>query len=212
MVNGDIAQLEEIVRWAHLSILGLCFFLVVFADLTAANSVFRPLYKGEFARLRSLHAALSAGLIVLWLTGLFLIWRGTGFDVAQFSPKLIAKITVVSLLTLNAFAIGQIALPFFERNREMMFGEFDISVRLRLTCLGAVSSASWISAFCLGAIPSLKTASTIELVHFLAPIYSVFFTLALLLSLISSSRSEKPEIQPFASSRSLSKRSVLPAE
>ena len=72
----------------------------------------------------------------------YLIWRGTGFDIYQFSPKLIAKIVVVTILTVNAVAIGQLALPYFERNTGVTFGQFSLAVRLRLAGCGAVSSAS----------------------------------------------------------------------
>lgn len=184
MVASDLQILENIARSAHFAAMVMCFILVVSADLNAAKSAFWPLNERDFNRLHRNHAALTSGLILLWLSGLFLIWRGTAFDIAQFSPKLIAKVFVVTMLTANAVVIGRVALPFFERNKGKTFGDFSFVIRLCLGCCAAMSAASWVSAFCLGAIPWLKTASPIELVSFLGPIYAVCVAAASLFAVV----------------------------
>lgn len=185
MFLGDLASIEEFTRSLHLAALVTCAFLVLGADLTAARSAFRSLAEAEFKRLHRYHSLLTKGLVVFWITGLFLIWRGTGFDLEQFSPKLTAKVLVVTLLTMNALAIGRFALPYFEGKQGMTLGQFNLGVRVRLTGCAALSSASWISAFCLGAIPWLKTASVVELVNFLGPIYTACLVGAGLVALLS---------------------------
>lgn len=217
MVTVELQFLEDIARSAHLAALAMCFLLVISADLTASKSVFRPLTAGDFKRLHTNHAALASGLIILWVSGLFIIWRATAFDLAQFSPKLIAKIVVVSLLTANAFVIGKLALPYFQRNEGAVFGEFSLGVRLRLASCAALSSASWICAFCLGAIPWLKTASAAELIDFLGPIYAAFFAAAFVVAALSGRRKTEvvaadPSPLLLGVSRRLSQSRVFPAE
>lgn len=216
MLQGDLHIIETYARNLHLVSLALCFLLVALADSTAAKSMFKSLKDADFQRLHRCHSLLTKGLIVFWLTGIFLVWQATSFEWANFSPKLIAKILVVTLLTANAWMIGRLAMPHFERNRGMTFGEFHFSARMGLAICAGLSSASWFSAFCLGAIKWLKTASAIELAEFLLPIYGVCLAgagMVALLSVFSRLRVTTPDPMPIlATSRPLSQNTVFPAE
>lgn len=196
MLAAELGITEEFVRNVHLATLAICAWLVISADFTAAKSSFQPLNDNDFKRLHRSHHLLAWGLVMFWCSGAYLIWLGTAFDLSQFSPKLIAKITVVSVLSLNAIIIGKFALPYLERNRFMTFGELPVEIRLRLAFCASISSASWIGAFCLGSIPHLKTASAAELLGFLVPIYAGLELVAILLAVLSGYR--KPKIGPVA--------------
>ena len=175
-----VADIEIAVRFVHLSMLMMCFILVFFADITAAKSTTRRLTDSDFAQLHRYHSSLVYGLILLWLSGGILIFIKTGFDLSQFSPKLYAKIFVVTVLTINAVLIGQVALPFYEKNKDKRFGDFSVSVRVGLATCGALSTSSWISAFCLGSLTALKTASATTLINLLG----LFYISNVLLSII----------------------------
>lgn len=196
MLPAELGISEEFVRNFHLATLVVCVWLVISADLTAAKSSLHPLNENDFRYLHFNHTLLVWGLFVFWCTGAYLVWLGTSFDLSQFSPKLIAKITVVSGLTLNAFVIGRFALPYLEQKHALKFGEHPIEMRLRLALCGSFSSASWIGAFCLGAMSHLKTASAVELISFLAPIYAGLAIVASLFAVISGYRT--PKIGPIA--------------
>lgn len=216
MLSGELQNLENIVRGVHLGALAMSFLLVMSADLVAAKSAFRPLATRNFKRLHANHAALTSGLIILWLSGVFLIWRATAFDLEQFSPKLIAKVAVITILTCNAVVIGRLALPYFERNQGTIFGDFSFAVRFSLGGCAALSSASWLCAFCLGALPWLKTASAAELISFLWPIYAVCFAAASFVAVICPRNKADglPDISSpvFGSSRNPSQANIFPAE
>ena len=192
-MSGDLSTIEEFMRSAHLATLAACAWLVISADLTAAKSTFRNLSAHDFKRLHLNHRALAWGLAIFWLSGIYLIWNATAFDPAQLSPKLMAKLIVVTILTVNAVVIGRFALPFMERNQSMTFGEFNFEVRWRLALCSGISTASWISAFCLGAIKPLRTASPEVLFEFLGPIYAACCALATLFAIISVSRKPRPD-------------------
>ncbi|MEL6694143.1 MAG: hypothetical protein AAFQ12_14090, partial [Pseudomonadota bacterium] len=132
MVFSELGQIEEYVRYIHLGLLALCAWLVITADLTAAKSVFRPLTNKDFGNLHRKHTVLSWSLCLLWLTGAFIIWNTTKFQVSEFSPKLVAKLIVVSILTLNACIIGRLALPFMERNKDKTLGQLPFYIRERI--------------------------------------------------------------------------------
>ena len=171
MCFGDQYILESIARNVHIVMLVICLGIAALADLTAAKSISRPLSDRSLAKLNTYHRALTTGLIILWISGLMIIWLKTSFDVAQFSPKLMAKIFVVSILSVNAIVIGWLALGTFKEHREMRFGELRFGLRLALAVSAGLSTASWISAFCLGAIPELRTASPDLLLEVLGHIY-----------------------------------------
>ncbi|NNE86879.1 MAG: hypothetical protein HKN27_02285, partial [Silicimonas sp.] len=196
MFVGDLEIFENAARMVHVLMLTLCFWLVIAADLTAAKTSIRPLNDLELSRLHRFHSALATGLVLLWISGTVLIGIKTGFDLSQFSPKLFAKVIVVTVLTANAFVIGHIALPFYEKNRGMCLGDFNAALRMPLAICGAVSTSSWISALALGAIPALKTASAVTLINLLGLFYVGNIVVSVVLVLLIQRRSLPASSRP----------------
>lgn len=86
-------------------------------------------------------------LIALWVTGLSVIWLDTGFDIDLLltKPKLLAEITVVSLLTLNGIGLHWLALPALGKKHT------DTQhAALMPSLLGAISGATWLFAAFVG--------------------------------------------------------------
>jgi hypothetical protein len=98
----------------------------------------------EADKLRQKGRIIGLVLLVLWVTGLSLIALETG-DLASVlaKPKMLTKLTVVSLLTLNGMLLHWIAFPLLARKHS--------TPRLPATIcvfLGSVSSVTWLySAF-----------------------------------------------------------------
>lgn len=182
----DPILLDSLVRNVHVTMLVVCLGLAIIADLTAAKSISRPLGDVSLKRLHRNHKALVTGLFLLWVSGAALIYTKTGFDAAQFSPKLWAKVIVVNILTLNAFVIGGMAMRTFEENRGKTFGQFGLGRRTVLAISAAISTASWLGAFCLGAFPHLKTASPEVLSVFLTNLYTVCLAGGLFMAVFSA--------------------------
>lgn len=115
---------------------------VAYADLS--------LFKGRRVDKRLLQWASQLvlwALVGLWVTGLAIIWIDTSFLLADIlsRPKLMAKITVVILLTLNGYLLHkhffeQIMAPTERYKRTVNFSAM----------LAAVSGASWMFAAFLG--------------------------------------------------------------
>lgn len=208
MFVGDTISIEQAARIVHISMLMMCFLIVMVADLTAAKSMSRSLTQKDLTLLHKCHGALAFGLVFFWLSGLILIEIRTGFEWAEFTPKLLAKLFVVSILTINASLIGRYALPFYEKRQGLLFGELKTGERLRLSVCAGVSSASWFSAFCLGIIPALKTAPADTLIALLGTVYLAALTFAAILASVTGRRASI--IEPirkeviFGTSRTLS--------
>lgn len=91
--------------------------------------------------------AVTIALCVLWATGLGVIWLDTHFLYAELAtkPKLLAKLTVVTVLTINGIGLHHIA---FKRLLESSANEAK-AARLP-AILGGISAATWVYAAFLG--------------------------------------------------------------
>lgn len=91
--------------------------------------------------------AVAGALALLWLSGLAIIGLDTGFalDALAQRPKLLAKLTVVAVLTLNGAALH---LHVFDRLSQPQANP--LCAASLPSVLGAVSAASWLYAAFVG--------------------------------------------------------------
>ena len=176
----DPTLLTDATRAAHLLGLALGFGLAILADVLAARAVLRPLDWREVELLGRLHRMVTLGLVVLWASGLTLLWLRTGFDLGRFSPKLVTKIGIVTVLTLNAWAIGRVGLPTLVRYQGWRFGDLPLPERVQLCALGALSAASWVSALALGVFSQLRSMEWSGLTPLVAAVYLFALSLAVI--------------------------------
>ncbi|TAL24064.1 MAG: hypothetical protein EPO01_06165 [Aquabacterium sp.] len=115
---------------------------VAFADLAIFRSA-----RVDHALLRPATRIVAGALALLWASGLGLVWIDTGFDPQEIAvrPKLVAKLAVAVLLTLNGVALHT---GFFkalqQRPRRVA------AALARDTLLVALSGACWFYALFLG--------------------------------------------------------------
>lgn len=175
----ELTLLNDAARATHLLGLALGFGVAIAADLCAARSLFRPLDERDFSMLHQYHRTVAFGLVLFWSSGLVLLWLRTGFEPANFSPKLMAKLGVVSLLTFNAVLIGRIGLPTLMAWEGFRFGALPLAHRLRMGALAGMSGAGWISALALGVFSAMKTFEWNVLSEIIGMIYVLGLTGAL---------------------------------
>jgi len=181
----DLDLLNDAARAAHLLGLALGFGVAIVADLCAARSLFRPLENHELADLHRYHRTVAVGLALFWTSGLVLLWLRTGFDLANFSPKLVTKLCVVALLTLNAFLIGRLGLPTIIAYAGHRFGSLPLTHRLRLGALAGMSGAGWIAALALGVFSAMKKFEWNVLSEVIGAIYIIGLGGAILTALLA---------------------------
>lgn len=153
----DPILLNDAARAVHLVGLALGLGVALIADLSASRSLHRPLTTHELDTLKWYHQIVFAGLLLFWVSGLFLLWLRTGFVLEEFSPKLNAKLVVVSVLSLNAVLIGRVGMPTLVAFEGSRFGSMPTTERYRLAVIAGLSGASWASAFALGTFSQMKT-------------------------------------------------------
>ncbi|MEO0945251.1 MAG: hypothetical protein AAFY06_10480 [Pseudomonadota bacterium] len=181
----DETLINDVARAAHLLGLALGFGSAILADLCAARSLIRPLDDHDFETLHRYHRTVAFGLMLFWASGLVLLWLRTGFDPAQFSPKLMAKLGVVALLTVNAYLIGRIGLPTMQAWFGYRYGALPLTHRLRLAALAGMSGAGWISALALGVFSAMKTFEWEVISNIIGAIYVIGLGGALLTACVA---------------------------
>jgi len=181
----ELTLLNDVARAAHLLGLALGFGAAILADLCASRSLLRPLDQRDFDTLHQYHRTVTLGLGVFWASGLVLLWLRTGFAFENFSPKLMAKLGVVALLTANAYLIGRIGLPTMIAWQGLRFGGLPAPHRLRLAALAGMSAAGWVSALALGVFSAMKTFEWDILSQIIGLIYVLGLGTALLTAFIA---------------------------
>ncbi len=181
----DQMFLNDGARLVHMVGLALGFGIAILADASAARAVLRPLDEREVRMLKTLHQFVTLGLVLLWVSGLTLLWLRTGFETDRFSPKLMAKLCVVVVLTVNAIAIGRLGLPTLLRFQSWRFGDIPLPERVQLCALGALSGACWASALALGVFGIFKTLSADQLIYIMALTLATALCLALIAATIT---------------------------
>ncbi|WP_068115738.1 hypothetical protein [Tropicimonas marinistellae] len=182
MALGTIADMAV---WIHFMglIPGLLYALA--ADATALQSLRRPLAQAEIQRLVDYHRIISIALVLLWASGLTLIWLKLGPGGGTLTPKLMVKIAVVLMLTANATAIGQIGLSTMAARREQRFGDLPARLRLGLGAIAGLSAGCWLSAFALGMVKPLASMGFADLALRLGPAFLLCLLAGLALATIA---------------------------
>ncbi len=181
----DTTLLNDAARALHLLGLALGFGLAIVADASAARLMVRPLDRREVEALHRLHRAVTLGLVLFWISGLVLLYLRTGFELRNFSPKLMTKLGVVTLLTANALMIGRLALPVIATAQGLRFGALPQGLRVQMAVLGALSTAGWISALALGVFSQMRKMEWSLLSEIVGIIYLTALSAALLAALVA---------------------------
>ena len=142
-------QLLDIMAVTRMTVILAHIFAVITAGAAIAFGDY-AIFGGRNINTVLLHQAGRVVIIALgalWLTGLMVIWLETRFEwsllIAQ--PKLLAKLTVVSVLTLNGIALHHLAF-----NRLQALPQQPIHNTKLLVILGAISVVTWLYATFLG--------------------------------------------------------------
>ncbi|MEM8775372.1 MAG: hypothetical protein AAGF53_10080 [Pseudomonadota bacterium] len=180
-----LADFLPVIKSVHLVSVLACLLVVMFVDLRASKLFITPLLKRDFVTFEVCHRVLNIGLIVLWSTGTIITLELLKYDILNMTPKLLAKITVVTILTANASLIGRYVLPYLKLRRGSMMGDFDPQVRVWLSITFSMSFASWMAAFCLGMFPIFRPMDASQLLLVLGNWYIAMIGIGLVIAFVA---------------------------
>jgi hypothetical protein len=122
----------------------------------------------------------TAGLVILWLSGLSYLLHYAVFDPAKLAnQKVWAKIIIVAMLTVNGYFIHHRVLPLIKRQvGGALFRGLADDERAMMITFGTISATSWYVPLVLGAMPQL---------NFVVPASSILSAYAVVLAIAIAS-------------------------
>lgn len=131
---------------------------VIRVDTAMLRRVRMPIGEGDYYMLRRAHTLICLALVGLWATGLGLFHQSVGWEVSAASPKLAAKLLIVSWLSTTALAMSFFGIKIIRRNVGFPLLQIPLGQSLTLAVFAGLSLAGWSTALILGAAQTTVTA------------------------------------------------------
>lgn len=160
-------DLGNIVIILHLMGMAVGFGGAVFLDVILLKFfVYEKINHDKYQIVKLASSLIVVGLMMLWVTGLILIYLYFQTEDPRFSSeKLWAKVTIVGFVSINGLIIHDYVLKIIQRNSgDYLFSHGSKKDWSVMVLVAAVSSASWLSAFILGAANSLPHDTSAALI------------------------------------------------
>jgi len=158
---GDPTLFKGGIRIVHFIGLALGLGTATFLDLMLVRFMMRD-------RIRQSHAeafefgtkVVTAGLVMLWISGLGFLLYYWGFDAEKLSnPKIWAKLSIVGVLTANAVYLHKMVLPIVRKQvSRSLFDGLKHGQRIRMLIGGATSATCWYVPVALATIPQFNNS------------------------------------------------------
>jgi len=154
-----IVHFHTLLVLSHLLALALGLGAALLADWVVLRKlVFGIVSQRAVEQLMSLSHAVSAGLVLIWVTGALLV-TDSALDAPMsiMNQKLWAKLVIVTIVTLNALLLHSVVLPrVTSRVGQPLFETSFGRLPTVSILLGAVSAVSWMFAAYLGVARELN--------------------------------------------------------
>jgi len=150
---------KDIMVISHLLALALGIGTVLRTDWSILTGLARPFTQADYDRVHAAHKVIARALWALWITGFGLFMLKTGGDPAAVSPKLMAKLATVTMLTVTAMMMFDLGMPVLQRQIGTRLVDFAAKPRTGLAVLAGLSMAGWGTALLLGAAATTQLAS-----------------------------------------------------
>ncbi len=147
---------SDLLRFLHLLTVAVGFGVAVETEAFMLRRHKTTISPGLLSGLKHRHTVILYALGAMWVTGIALVALRTGFQIPEFSPKLWAKISVVTILTVNAFFVAEVALPILSDFAGKRISDLPQQARRALFAVAGISATSWLVALALGSSAALK--------------------------------------------------------
>lgn len=109
---------------------------------------------------------ITVGLVILWLSGIGFFDYYWYYDQAKLNnPKLLAKIIIVAVLTVNAFMVHSLVIPQIKTHvGRHLLDDLTRAQCLFLIFIGTVSAISWYVPLILGIVPQFNRTVSAEVI------------------------------------------------
>lgn len=143
-------MVKLLVCYVHLLATCIALGSVVVTDWWLFKGRLHQLRAGARGRLIFTTRVVQAALVVLWITGIALVWLSyLENPLTLLNQKLWGKIAVVIALSFNGLVLHRAVFPRLI-NDQLSFSDLTNKQQREFAALGAVSSASWLFAAFIG--------------------------------------------------------------
>ncbi|CAN7378272.1 hypothetical protein LJR255_002280 [Pararhizobium sp. LjRoot255] len=153
-----VSYIRTSLRLFHFAGLVFGFGGAIFLDLMLSRHRRTVVSTELVANVEWISRFVASGLALLWISGGgFLLLYFVAEPEKLMNPKIWAKITIVSILTINGLAIHRFVLPFMsQRIGSQLLTGIKPGTKVALIGCGVVSIVSWTVPVILGAAPQLN--------------------------------------------------------
>lgn len=158
---GDPTFFKGGIRVVHFIGLALGLGTATFLDLMILRFMLRN-------KIRRSHAdafefgtkVVTAGLVMLWISGLGFLLYYWGFDPEKLgNPKIWAKLCIVGALSANAVYLHKLVLPLVQLQvSRTLFGGLTLGQRVKMVIGGTTSATAWYVPVALATIPQFNNS------------------------------------------------------
>ena len=174
MIDLSVSSvLLDAARVVHLFSMAVAIGTVAFTDYSMLRRVQEPIRTGWAQFLARTHFFVVWVTVVIWLSGLCLIWFRTEFQIEAFTAKLWVKLLVVSLLVLTASGIRHLVVPLIVKGAGGTMLDLPWRTKRVIAVFAGMSVAGWTSALILGGSKILAAAPLGVLLPVFAALYAV---------------------------------------
>lgn len=149
---------SDSLRLAHILAVAVGFGVAVETEIFMLKRRRTTISPGLMSGLDHRHTVILYALGAMWVTGAALVALRTGFLLDAFTPKLWAKITVVTILSVNAMFVARVAMPILADHAGQRISALPVTAQRALFAVAGISATSWLVALVLGSSVLLKTA------------------------------------------------------
>ncbi|MEM9342903.1 MAG: hypothetical protein AAGA87_07640 [Pseudomonadota bacterium] len=160
----------DTLRVGHMLSFAIGIGAALFLELQVTKRFIRGVEIEGLRMLLSGHTLIKYALFGLWLTGLGLVFMRVVILCEMPSAKMIAKLTVVTLLTANMRIIDRFVLPELFVYEGLQLADIPAKVRAQLGAVAGFSAGCWASALLLGGFGRLAMMDGLAIASFLVPI------------------------------------------
>ena len=158
---GDPTFFKGGIRVVHFIGLALGLGTATFLDLMILRFMLRDNIRPAHAEAFEFGTkVVTAGLVMLWISGLGFLVYYWGFDPEKLgNPKIWAKMCIVGVLTANAVYLHKLVLPLVQQQvSRPLFSGLTLTQRLQMVIGGTTSVTAWYAPVALATIPQFNNS------------------------------------------------------
>ena len=160
----------DIIRVGHMFAFAVGIGAAMFLEIQVVRRFFARIDEEGLRLLIFGHGLIRRAVHGLWITGIALLAIRVGLEGAPLSDKLLAKLSIVILLTLNMQIIDRNLVVRIVGHEGGSIPEMPFRTRAECGAIAGFSAACWLGALLLGGIGYAKTMDGIALAQFLVPL------------------------------------------